>query len=192
MSNQYRAGKYKGRGRGGGNSSNQSSQSNKGNKNGNNRNNSNHPKMLFHPQNNDGGYATYSTVKDEIIAHIQQNYGEDSIFVMQSIEHEAYKGFEKPKPGTVEAPTPDDKGVITDVQKYAYEASLRMEEVEYSAHLAVWLKEKKTYMVAMQRLYTDIFKNYCYLQLSRSWCTIKSAPSTILHLDGVLSSALLI
>ena len=36
-----------------------------------------------------------------------------------------------------------------------------MEEVEHSAHLAVWLKEKKTYMVAMQRLYTDIFKNYC-------------------------------
>ena len=36
-----------------------------------------------------------------------------------------------------------------------------MQEVEYSALLAVWLKEKKTYMIAMERLYSDIFKNYC-------------------------------
>ena len=93
MSNQYRARKFKSRGRGGGKSSNQSSQSNNRNTNGDNRNKSNQPKLLFHPQTRDGGHATYATVHDEIISRVQQTYGDDSENVLQSLELNAIRAF---------------------------------------------------------------------------------------------------
>ena len=110
MSRQCQAGKSKFRGKGGGKSSNQSSQYNNGNTNGNNRNNSSQPKLLFHPQTKDGGYATYATIYDEVISHVQQTYGDDSGYVLESLENNAVRAFPEPQPSSIQVPTPGKDG----------------------------------------------------------------------------------
>ena len=150
MSNQCRAGKFKSRGRGGGKSSNQSSQSHNRSTNGNNRNNSNQPKLLFHSQTKDGGYATYATVHDEIISHVQQTYGDDSENALQSLELNAMKTFREPTQRSIPVPQPaTDGGNVTDVQKLECDAELQMETVKYQVKTEMWLKEKKTYSIAV-------------------------------------------
>ena len=129
MSNQHRAGKFKSRGRGGGKSSNQSSQSNNRNTSGDNRDNSNQPKLPFHPQTKDGGYATYATVHDEIISHVQQTCGDDSGCVLESLENNAVKTFAEPQPSSIPLPTPGMGGTLTNVQKMDYEAKHKMETI---------------------------------------------------------------
>ena len=73
-----------------------------------------------------------------------RTYGDDSVYVIQSLEHKAYKLFEKPKPNDVPPPQPEKEGdPITDLQKYAYDAALRMETVEYQTNLEVWQRKRK-------------------------------------------------
>ena len=118
--------------------------------------------MLFHPQTREGGYATFATVYDEIISHVEQTYGDDSENVLQSLEQNATITFTEPTPTAIPVPTPANADTpITDIQKLAYDAILRMETVKYQTKMEIWLKETKSYTIAMRKLYSDILKNYC-------------------------------
>ena len=149
MSRQFQAGRNKFRGKGGGKSSSQSSQYNNRNNDGGNRNNSSQPKLLFHPQTKDGGYATYATVYDEIISHVQQTHGDDSGYVLESLENNTTRAFPEPQPSSIPLPTPDKDGAISDVQKMEYEAKHELEKIKYHVKIEIWEKEKKSCANAM-------------------------------------------
>ena len=86
--------------------------------------------LLFHPQTREGGYATYATVHEELISHVEQTYGEDSENILKSIEQNAYLTFPEPTPKMIPVPSPAKAGdPITDIQNLEYDAELRMETV---------------------------------------------------------------
>ena len=118
--------------------------------------------LLFHPQTREGGYATYATVYEEIISHVEQTYGKDSENILKSIEQNAYLTFPEPTPTMIPVPSPANAGdPITDIQKLEYDTQLRMETVKYQTKMEMWLKETKSYSMAMRKFASDILKNYC-------------------------------
>ena len=93
--------------------------------NGDNRNKSNQPKLPFHPQTRDRGHATYGTVYDEIISHVQQTHGDDSENVLKSLEQNSVLAFPEPTPNVIPVSQPATAGdPITDVQKFECDAEL--------------------------------------------------------------------
>ena len=161
MSRQFHAGRSKFRGEGGGRSSNQSSQYNNRNNDGGNRNNSSQPKLLFHPQTKDGGYATYATVLEEITSYGQQTYGDDSGYVLESLENDKEKTFTEPQPGAIPVPKGDKDGKLTDVEEMECEAKKDAMSIKYHVKMEIYEKETKSYANAMRKLYSDIMKNHC-------------------------------
>ena len=116
MSTNFRAGRFNYRsGRCGGGSS--SDQSSRPNQFVDNRGKHATTMLLFHPQTREGGYATYATIYEEIISHVEQTYGNDSENILKSLEQSAYLTFPKmipvPRQPRLETQLPTFKSLNT-------------------------------------------------------------------------------